>query len=198
MIKKYPESDLAKEARERMGTIASLPEEPTKPLGSVVGLFPKSAEHASLAKVPELKNGTLIAQRQDTATDNTVVGQTPADHHDEVAATVCRRVTKDAQFDAVCVRRCWRSSALLADDAGCAAYHVGTQSLYAPDVATVYVPMIESGSYRRDLGERLTEAVAKEIELKTPYKVVGTPAADSILQIRLLGDTRKTLAQNAL
>ncbi|HEY4232393.1 MAG TPA: LPS assembly lipoprotein LptE [Lacipirellulaceae bacterium] len=80
---------------------------------------------------------------------------------------------------------------------GCAAYHVGTQSLYAPDVTTVYVPMIESGSYRRDLGERLTEAVAKEIELKTPYKVVGTPAADSILQIRLIGDTRKTLAQNA-
>jgi Lipopolysaccharide-assembly len=79
---------------------------------------------------------------------------------------------------------------------GCVAYHVGTQSLYAPDVATVYVPMIESGSYRRDLGERLTEAVAKEIELKTPYKVVGTPAADSILQIRLVGDTRKTLAQN--
>jgi outer membrane protein assembly factor BamD (BamD/ComL family) len=78
VIKKYPESDLAKEARERMGQIASLPEEPTKPLGSVVGLFPKSAEHANLAKVPELKNGTLIAQRQDSsATDNTVLGQTP-------------------------------------------------------------------------------------------------------------------------
>ena len=93
----------------------------------------------------------------------------------------------------------WRSTEfrrLFARDAGCAAYHVGTQSLYAPDVATVYVPMIESDSYRRDLGERLTEAVVKEIELKTPYKVVGTPAADSILQIRLLGDTRKTLAQN--
>ena len=45
-------------------------------------------------------------------------------------------------------------------------------SLYAPDVTTVYVPMIDSDSYRRDLGERLTEAVIKEIELKTPYKVV--------------------------
>jgi Lipopolysaccharide-assembly len=85
---------------------------------------------------------------------------------------------------------------LLLTIAGCAAYHVGTQSLYAPDVTTVYVPMIESGSYRRDLGERLTEAVAKQIELKTPYKVVGTPAADSILQIRLINDARKTLAQN--
>jgi hypothetical protein len=70
-------------------------------------------------------------------------------------------------------------SCLLFSLVGCAAYQVGTHSLYAPDVATVYVPMIESDSYRRDLGERLTEAVVKEIELKTPYKVVGTPDADS-------------------
>lgn len=80
---------------------------------------------------------------------------------------------------------------------GCAAYHVGTESLYAPDVSTVYVPMIESDSYRRDLGERLTEAVVKEIELKTPYKVVGTPDADSILSVRLVGDTRRTVVENA-
>lgn len=80
---------------------------------------------------------------------------------------------------------------------GCIGYQVGTGSLYAPDVATVYVPMIESDSYRRDLGERLTEAVVKEIELKTPYKVVATPDADSILTARLLVDTRKTLVENA-
>jgi hypothetical protein len=80
---------------------------------------------------------------------------------------------------------------------GCAGYQVGTRSLYAPDVATVYVPMIESDSYRRDLGERLTEAVIKEIELKTPYKVVDTPTADSILSARLLVDTRRVLVENA-
>ena len=57
---------------------------------------------------------------------------------------------------------------------------MGAESLYAPDVQTVYVPMIESESFRRDLGERLTEAVVKEIELKSPFKVVGTPDADSI------------------
>jgi hypothetical protein len=81
--------------------------------------------------------------------------------------------------------------------AGCATYQVGSDSLYAPDIATVYVPMIESDSYRRDLGERLTEAVIKEIELKTPYKVVGTPDADSILSVKLLGDSRKLLAENS-
>src|ERR1700749_791448 len=69
---------------------------------------------------------------------------------------------------------------------GCVGYHVGTASLYSPDVATVYVPMIESDSYRRDLGERLTEAVVKEIELKTPYKVVNSPDADSVLTERLI------------
>src|SRR5438270_2379064 len=79
---------------------------------------------------------------------------------------------------------------------GCTGYHVGTASLYAPDVATVYVPMIESDSYRRDLGERLTEAVVKEIELKTPYKVVSSPDADSILSARLMTDTRRRIIQN--
>ncbi len=79
---------------------------------------------------------------------------------------------------------------------GCIGYHVGTGSLYAADVATVYVPMIESDSYRRDLGERLTEAVVKEIELKTPYKVVSTPDADSILSVHLFNDSRKRIIQN--
>src|SRR3990170_4263151 len=81
--------------------------------------------------------------------------------------------------------------------AGCATYQVGSGSLYAPDISTVYVPMIESDSYRRDLGERLTEAVIKEVELKTPYKVVGTPDADSILSVKLLGDSRHLLAENS-
>lgn len=79
---------------------------------------------------------------------------------------------------------------------GCAAYRVGNGTLYAPDVQTVYVPMIESDSFRRDLGERLTEAVVKEIELKTPYKVVGTPDADSVLAARLVSDTKRVVIEN--
>ncbi|MCH2594997.1 MAG: LPS assembly lipoprotein LptE [Pirellulales bacterium] len=79
---------------------------------------------------------------------------------------------------------------------GCASYQVGSSTLYAPDITTVYVPMIESNSYRRDLGERLTEAVVKEIELNTPYKVVGTPDADSILSARLVNDTKRVILEN--
>ncbi|MAT72258.1 MAG: hypothetical protein CMJ58_22355 [Planctomycetaceae bacterium] len=86
--------------------------------------------------------------------------------------------------------------ALLLVLSGCAAYRVGNETLYAPDVSTVYVPMIESDSFRRDLGERLTEAVIKEIELKTPFKVVGTPDADSVLSARIVSDTKRVIAEN--
>ncbi len=84
----------------------------------------------------------------------------------------------------------------LAQLAGCAAYRIGSQSLYASDVNTVYVPMIESTSFRPGLGERLTEAVVKEIEIKTPFKVVGTPNADSILSTRLIGETKRVVVEN--
>jgi hypothetical protein len=80
---------------------------------------------------------------------------------------------------------------------GCAAYRFGNETLYAPDVATVYVPMIESDSFRRDLGERLTEAVQKEIDAKTPFKVVGSPdGADSVLGARLLNDRKIVTVEN--
>lgn len=85
---------------------------------------------------------------------------------------------------------------LLLLSGGCAAYRVGNGTLYAPDVQTVYVPMIVSDSFRRELGEQLTEAVVKEIELKTPYKVVGTPDADSALIARLVSDTKRVVIEN--
>ncbi|MEM1304129.1 MAG: LPS assembly lipoprotein LptE [Planctomycetota bacterium] len=80
--------------------------------------------------------------------------------------------------------------------AGCARYQVGAGTLYAPDVQTVHVPVIESESFRRDLGERLTEAVCKRIETQTPFKVVGTPAADSVLTVRLFDDRRFVIAED--
>lgn len=79
---------------------------------------------------------------------------------------------------------------------GCAGYMVGADTLYPPDIQTVYVPMFESSSFRRNLGERLTEAVIKEIELKTPFKVVSTPDADSILTGRLVSETKRIVVES--
>ncbi len=74
--------------------------------------------------------------------------------------------------------------------AGVLCYHFGADTLYPPDIHTVYVPIIESDSLRRDLGEQLSEAICKEIEKRTPFKVVGTPNADSVLTGRIKTDTK--------
>jgi hypothetical protein len=79
---------------------------------------------------------------------------------------------------------------------GCAGYQLGNRSLYRPDIRTVHVPVVPSESFRRYLGERLTEAVVKEIELKTPYKVVGADEADSVLTVRLVSDSKRVLSEN--
>jgi hypothetical protein len=79
---------------------------------------------------------------------------------------------------------------------GCAAYRFGAASLYPPDIQTVYVPVFESNSFRRNLSELLTEAVCKEIEKTTPYKVVGTPDADSVLTAKLSGDTKRVVIED--
>jgi hypothetical protein len=77
---------------------------------------------------------------------------------------------------------------------GCATYQLGSRTLFRPDIQTVYVPMFESDSLRPHLGEWLTEAVVKEIEMRTPYKVVHTADADSVLTGRLVHDAKRTLA----
>ena len=58
--------------------------------------------------------------------------------------------------------------------AGCASYRFGNNTLYATNV-----------------GERLTEAVCKEIEKRTPFKVVGSAEADSVLTARIVADTKR-------
>jgi hypothetical protein len=51
------------------------------------------------------------------------------------------------------------------------------------DIHTVYVPVFRSMSFRRDVQLMITEAIIKEIEERTKYKVVGTPEeADTILE----------------
>jgi hypothetical protein len=79
---------------------------------------------------------------------------------------------------------------------GCAGYQIGQRSLYRPDIQTVHVPVAQSDSFRRYLGEQLTEAVVKEIELRTPYKVVDADTADSVLNVRLMSENKRVLANN--
>jgi hypothetical protein len=85
---------------------------------------------------------------------------------------------------------------LLSFVTGCACYQIGNQGLYRRDIYSVYVPVFESESLRRHLGERLTEAVAKEIELKTPYKLSQGINADSVLYGRIIEENKFAITEN--
>ncbi|AGA30881.1 LPS assembly lipoprotein LptE [Singulisphaera acidiphila] len=68
----------------------------------------------------------------------------------------------------------------LAGQAGCG---YSLRAPYDTNVKTVFVPPFRSVSFRREVQLQLTELVQKEIEKRTPYKVVGRiEEADTILE----------------
>ncbi|NIL97568.1 MAG: hypothetical protein GTO53_08020 [Planctomycetales bacterium] len=84
----------------------------------------------------------------------------------------------------------WLTAVLAATSLGCATYHFGAATLYPANIRTVHVPVFRSQSFRRELSEWLTEAVIKEIELKTRFKVVGREQADTILEGEIVRDQK--------
>ena len=79
---------------------------------------------------------------------------------------------------------------------GCAGYHLGNQFLYNSSIRSVNVMMFESDSGRRFLGQRLTEAVVKEIELSTPLTITDPQIADSFVRGRLIRDVKQVVGEN--
>jgi Lipopolysaccharide-assembly len=74
--------------------------------------------------------------------------------------------------------------------AGCASDpHAGyaAASAFPEQIHTIAVPIFENDTLVRDIEFDLTDALVKEIEARTPYKVTRSAVADSIL----LGHVRK-------
>lgn len=68
---------------------------------------------------------------------------------------------------------------------------------FDPGVHTVYVPILKSVTFRRDINIRMTEMLIKEIERRTPFKVVGTPdGADSVLEGTVLYADKNIQVEN--
>lgn len=88
------------------------------------------------------------------------------------------------------------TAVFLCTSLGCAAYRFGSQSMFPGYYHTVHVPMFQSESLRRDVAEWLTEAVIKEIEAKTEYKVVDRNRADTILEGVIVRDTKNVLVES--
>lgn len=85
------------------------------------------------------------------------------------------------------------STALLS---GCAAYQLGNATLYNPNIRTIYIPVVRNDTFRPMVGVQLTEALQKAVELRTPYKVVADPSADSTLTCRVTSETKQVITEN--
>ena len=66
---------------------------------------------------------------------------------------------------------------------GCEPMGYTAQNQYRKNIRTVAVPIWTRGKdvYRRDVEIRLTQALAKRIELDTPYKITDKKKADTLL-----------------
>lgn len=78
---------------------------------------------------------------------------------------------------------------------GCRAYRFGAPTMHRMEIRSVHIPVFESDSYRRFLGQRLTEAVVKQIQRDTPFIITTAARADSILTGRIIRDTKRVLSE---
>ncbi len=79
--------------------------------------------------------------------------------------------------------------------AGCGYSH---KELFPKDVRTVAVPIFENRTFYQGVEFDLTEALIKEIERRTPYKVVAEDRADTILRGRVVAVEQRRLSQTRL
>lgn len=75
---------------------------------------------------------------------------------------------------------------------GCG-YTFGPQRVQG--VRTVYVPVFEMDSFRRDLDRLLTEAVQSEIRTRSAYRLEDEQSADTILKGRIVDDRKDLLSE---
>lgn len=68
---------------------------------------------------------------------------------------------------------------------------------YRRDVETVHVPIFTSTSFRRDVELQLTEAVHREIQKQTHYRLVKGPHADTRLTGRITRVRKRVLGESA-
>ncbi len=80
--------------------------------------------------------------------------------------------------------------------AGCAPYRIGHQALFTPEIRTVHVPVFRSVSFRPGLGERLTEAVIREIQTSTNLLISSESNADTILTGNIVDDSKRVVGEN--
>jgi len=72
------------------------------------------------------------------------------------------------------------------------------QATFRGDVASVAIPIFENDSFERSVEFELTDALIKEVEARTPYKVTSGTRADTILSGRIARIERDVISRSPL
>ena len=67
---------------------------------------------------------------------------------------------------------------------------------FPTDIQTIHVEMFQSKEFRRELEFRLTEAIAKRIEMDTPYRLAPRAMADAVLSGEVLEVKNRTFGDD--
>ena len=71
-----------------------------------------------------------------------------------------------------------------------------SSSLYAHQFKSVAVPIFENDTMVREMEFMLTEAVIKEIEARTPYRILGEQIADTLITGTIRSVDLQTISQS--
>lgn len=76
---------------------------------------------------------------------------------------------------------------------GCA-YHFGNG--FDKKITSICIPVFESDVRRRGLEEQLTEAVQKQVQMRTPYRLTSEGEADTLLTGKIVSVRKNVLGEN--
>ncbi len=86
---------------------------------------------------------------------------------------------------------------VIAGNSGCRLYNFGNQGLHNSNIRSVHVSIIESDSYRKFLGQRLSESIVKQIGRDTHFQIASPEMADSFIRGRIIKDEKRALTETA-
>ena len=73
---------------------------------------------------------------------------------------------------------------------------VGTT--YDTSIKTVAIPVVQNDTFDREVGYLLTNALIREVESRTPWKVTSENVADTVLDVTVTKVTMRALSQSRL
>ena len=86
---------------------------------------------------------------------------------------------------------------LLALGGGACTYRfAGNQQLYPEHVSTVAIPTVTNATSQRGDTAQLTQALVRELETRTPYRVERREKADTLLEVKISDIRRRTTSRD--